>query len=193
MIKPGEKGKNRSRLNFFLGLLARRDIIFGGLFHTSKRSGEINTGQVNLPDNSPEPTPAVAEELTISEATETKQDAAMQDYYQLQNQLLMFTLAITAIVFMSTWWAYSLNVALNYSLGAIVGVVYLRMLARDVENMSGAKQPLLSGRLALFVGLIIVATQWNQLQIVPIFLGFLTYKAAIVVYVLRTTLLPESK
>jgi ATP synthase protein I len=147
---------------------------------------------VNLPDTSPEPTPAVSQELTNSEAPENKQDAAMQDYYQLQNQLLIVTLAITAIVFMSTWWAYSLNVALNYLIGAIVGVVYLRMLARDVENISGANQPLLSGRLALFVGLIIVATQWNQLQILPIFLGFLTYKAAIVVYVLRTTLLPES-
>jgi ATP synthase protein I len=67
------------------------------------------------------------------------------------------------------------------------------MLARDVEKMSGSKQPLISGRLALFVGLIIVATQWNQLQILPIFLGFLTYKAAIIVYVLRTNLLPESK
>lgn len=148
---------------------------------------------MNLPDNSPELTPAVSQELTNSESTENKQDAAMQDYYQLQNQLLIVTSAITAIVFMSTWWAYSLNVALNYLIGAITGVVYLRMLARDVENMSSAKQPLISGRLALFVGLIIVATQWNQLQILPIFLGFLTYKAAIIVYVLRTTLLPESK
>jgi ATP synthase protein I len=147
---------------------------------------------VNLPDNSPELTPAGSPELTKSEPPENKQDAAMQEYYQLQQQLLILTSAIAAIVFLSTWWAYSLNVALNYLLGAIVGVVYLRMLARDVENMSRAKQPLISGRLALFVGLIIFATQWNQLQILPIFLGFLTYKAAIVVYVLRTTLLPES-
>lgn len=147
---------------------------------------------MNLPDKSPEQTPAVAEKLTIGESPEKKQNAAMQDYYQLQNQLLLVTLAMTAIIFMSTWWAYSLNMALNYSIGAIAGVVYLRMLARDVENMSRSKQPLISGRLALFVGLIIVATQWNQLQVLPIFLGFLTYKAAIVVYVLRTTILPES-
>jgi len=148
---------------------------------------------VNLPDNSPEPTPAAAEQLTTSEAADNQPYASMQDYYDLQNQLLLVTLAMTAIIFMSTWWVYSLNMAMNYAIGAITGVVYLRMLARDVESMSGPKQPLISGRLALFVGLIIVATQWNQLQILPIFLGFLTYKAAIVVYVLRTTLLPESK
>ncbi len=148
---------------------------------------------MNLPDNSPEPTPAAAEQLTTSEAAEKKPNAAMQDYYELQNQLLLVTLAMTAIIFMSTWWAYSLNMAMNYAIGALTGMVYLRMLARDVEKMSGSKQPLISGRLGLFVGLIIVATQWHQLQILPIFLGFLTYKAAIIVYVLRTTLLPESK
>jgi ATP synthase protein I len=148
---------------------------------------------VNLPDNSPEQTPAVTEDLTIRESAENRPYASLQDYYELQKQLLLVTLAMTAIIFMSTWWAYSLNMAMNYAIGAITGVVYLRMLARDVEKMSGSKQPLISGRLALFVGLIIVATQWNQLQILPIFLGFLTYKAAIIVYVLRTNLLPESK
>ncbi len=148
---------------------------------------------MNLPDNSPEPTPAVTEDLTIRKSPENRPNASLQDYYELQNQLLLVTLAMTAIIFMSTWWAYSLNMAMNYAIGALTGMVYLRMLARDVEKMSGSKQPLISGRLALFVGLIIVATQWHQLQILPIFLGFLTYKAAIIVYVLRTTLLPESK
>ncbi len=148
---------------------------------------------MNLPDNSPEPTPTVTEDLTIRKSPENRPNASLQDYYELQNQLLLVTLAMTAIIFMSTWWAYSLNMAMNYAIGALTGMVYLRMLARDVEKMSGSKQPLISGRLALFVGLIIVATQWHQLQILPIFLGFLTYKAAIIVYVLRTTLLPESK
>jgi ATP synthase protein I len=148
---------------------------------------------VNLSDKSPEQTPALTEELILSESTENKQNASMQDYYQLQNQLLLLTLAMTPIIFMLSWWAYSLNIALNYVIGAIAGVVYLKMLARHVENVMGSKQSLISGRIALFVGLIIVATQVNQLQIMPIFLGFLTYKAAIVVYVLRTTFLPKSK
>jgi len=148
---------------------------------------------VNLPDNSPEPTLAAAEQLTTSEAADNQPNAAMQDYYDLQNQLLLVTLAMTAIIFMSTWWGYSLSTALNYLIGAIAGVVYLRLLARDVGKINGAAPPLISGRLGLFVGLMILATQLNQLQIIPIFLGFLTYKAAIIVYVLRTTLLPESK
>lgn len=148
---------------------------------------------MNLPDNSPNQTPAQSEPITVSESSETQHNASMQDYYELQNQLILVTLSMTAFIFLSTWWAYSLNVALNYLLGAITGVVYLRLLAKDVAKMSGSKQPLISGRLAVFIGLIVFATQWNQLQIIPIFLGFLTYKAAIIVYVMRTTLLPESK
>ena len=111
----------------------------------------------------------------------------MEDYYQLKRQLLVITSVIVAIVFGSTWFTYSLNVALSYLIGACVGVVYLGLLAREVERLGNQKQRVGSSRLALFIGLIVLATQWQQLQIVPIFLGFITYKAAIIFYVIQTT------
>ena len=110
----------------------------------------------------------------------------MQDFYQLQQEWLLVTLLLTGIIFISVWVVYSLNIALNYLLGACTGVVYLKMLARDVARLGRQKKHLSKTRLALFIGLIVVATQWQQLQIVPIFLGFLTYKAALMVYMVRT-------
>ncbi|MBD2260178.1 ATP synthase subunit I [Pseudanabaena sp. FACHB-2040] len=115
----------------------------------------------------------------------------MGEYFRLQQNLLICTLVFTIIIFFSVWGFYSLDIALNYLIGACTGVVYLRMLAKNVADLGRGRQKIGSGRLALFIGLILVATQWNQLQVMPVFLGFLTYKAALIAYTLWTSVLPE--
>lgn len=130
---------------------------------------------------------------TEAASVPSEPDPSINEYYGLQKELFVTTLTMTGVVFVSVWIFYSLNLAINYAIGASVGVVYLRMLAKDVEALGRKKQTLSKTRMALFVGLIIVATQWNQLKLIPIFLGFLTYKASLIVYVLRTTFLPSSE
>jgi ATP synthase protein I len=63
----------------------------------------------------------------------------MQEFYKLQEDLLKITLLVSGIVFVSVWIVYSLNIALNYLIGACTGVVYLRMLARDVAQLGREK------------------------------------------------------
>ncbi|MEG4284565.1 ATP synthase subunit I [Microcoleus sp. A006_D1] len=148
---------------------------------------------MNTQNTPTEPTP-VTEDIpqagTVSTVSTVSSETSnpMQDFYSLQQELLAYTLAFTAIIFISVWIFYSLNIALNYLLGASTGVVYLKMLARDVERIGSENQRISKTRLGLFFAVMIVGTQWNQLQILPIFLGFLTYKAALMVYVIRSAL-----
>ena len=137
--------------------------------------------------------PADCSDQTPESVTPSESDAEnpMVEYYRLQQNLLICTLGFTAIIFGFTWGFYSLNIALNYLIGACTGVVYLRLLAKNVADLGRTKGKLGSGRLAIVVGVILVAIKWQQLEIVPVFLGFLTYKAAVIAYTLWTAVLPE--
>lgn len=145
-----------------------------------------------MSNNQLEPTPT-GEESQSSIDESAIVGNSMTEYYQLKQRLLLVTLGLTAFIFASVWITYTLSTALNYMIGACVGIVYLGMLAREVEKIGSNKKGVGSTRLALIAGVIIVATQQQQLQIVPIFLGFLTYKAAIILYVVQTTLMPAEK
>jgi ATP synthase protein I len=117
----------------------------------------------------------------------------MQEYSQLKQNLLLVTIAFTGIIFVCVWFFYSLNIALNYLIGACTGMVYLRMLAKDVEQLGRQKDSLSKARFALFIGLIVVASRWDQLQIIPVFLGFLSYKATLIVYMVQSLMPPDPR
>jgi ATP synthase protein I len=108
--------------------------------------------------------------------------AATDDYEDLKIKLFTFTLILSGLIFVGVAAVYGLQIALNYLLGACTGVVYLKMLAKSVDQLGSQTKRLGYSRLGVFIILIIVSTRLEQLQILPIFLGFLTYKAAILVY-----------
>lgn len=130
----------------------------------------------------------VSDPAPVSPTIAPEADASMGEYYRLQQTLVVITLAFSAIAFASVWLTYSLATALNYLIGACSGVIYLRMLAKSVARLGRQSRGLSSGRLALVVLLLLVASQWNQLDLLPVFLGFLTYKAAVIAYMLWTVI-----
>ncbi|HBW30819.1 ATP synthase subunit I [Anabaena sp. FACHB-709] len=138
------------------------------------------------------PTPTTRQDTQPGFEDAEPANSSMQEFYQLYQELVLITLVLTGVVFISVWIFYSLNIALNYLLGACTGVVYLRMLAKDVERLGREKQSLSKTRLALLMALILLASRWNQLQIMPIFLGFLTYKATLIIYVVRVAFISDS-
>jgi ATP synthase protein I len=164
-------------------LLPLHDIISGGLPFSTLSSQPVNPA--NLPIQAPSPN---AESVTTESESS---NPSMDEYYQLRQELLVITLVLMAIAFGPIWWFYSIKVALNYLVGACTGVVYLKLLARNVERLGTREQKVGKSQLAVFIGVMIFATQWEQLEVLPIFLGFLTYKAAILVYTLKIVAKPQ--
>lgn len=138
-----------------------------------------------MSEQSLEQTNLNSEVLPVGNTEECPLSNSMEEFYQLEKTLTIVTLIISTLVFFPIWLLYSLNIALNSLLGAIVGVIYLRLLAKDVERLGQQSGRLGIKGLALFGGLIIVASQWQQLHILPVFFGFLTYKLAILLYMLK--------
>ena len=141
---------------------------------------------MNSTDETPQTTELVGEETIHEQSTVVKSsENSMGEYQQLKQELYLITLAVTALVFSAVVYFYGWKIAGNYLLGAITGVVYLRLLARDVDRLGTETMKLSFNRQALVIVLMLVAAKWNQLQILPVFLGFLTYKAALLVYLVR--------
>lgn len=136
--------------------------------------------------------PVIDPQTPTGETVSTSVDP-MKDYYQLQRTLLLLSLSLTGIIFICVWIAYSLDMALNYLVGAFVGIVYLKLLAGDVAQVGSVNKRMGTRGMGLFVVLIVVASQWQKLHILPVFLGFLTYKVAIIAYMLQSVFSPEAK
>jgi ATP synthase protein I len=130
----------------------------------------------------------VLEPVTVesSESSDSLADSSMVEYYQLRSELLVTTVAVMAIAFPSVWYFYNLNIALNYLLGAMTGLVYLGLLARNVERLGQGSGSGGKSQVAVFVGVIIITAKLHQLHVLPVFLGFLTFKVALLIYTLRT-------
>lgn len=140
---------------------------------------------MNSTDETSQLTELVDEATTLEESSVKSSDNSMGEYQQLKQELFLTTLAIAAVAFPTVVYFYGLRIAGNYLLGAVAGVVYLRLLARDVDRLGTETMKLSFNRQALVIVLMLVAAKWNQLQILPVFLGFLTYKAASIVYLVR--------
>jgi ATP synthase protein I len=135
-----------------------------------------------------DPTLLVATEVVSEEnadqLAEVDNSKAMEDYYALIRELLVTTLVLMGIIFPAVWFRYGVSVASNYLLGAFTGLLYLRLLGKNVEKL-GQSASVGKSQVAVLVGVLIAATRIEQLSVLPIFLGFLTFKAGIFVYTLR--------
>lgn len=129
-------------------------------------------------------------ELTPDQAVDSPAPPP-SEFRQTQDWLLLATLGLSLGIALVVALTYTPGIAANYLIGAIGGVVYLRMLGRSVSRLGKGSDRLGVTRLAVFVGLILLATQMDSLQVLPIFFGFVSYKLTLLVYLLQLLTRPS--
>ena len=118
---------------------------------------------------------------TVVATSSTSVTDGMEEYNRLKVKLLVLTLASGVIISLAVWAWYGWNIALSYAVGAMVGTAYFRMLTKGVDRLGSESNRLGFSRLGLFVLLMAIAAKSDQLEILPAFLGFMTYKVAVLV------------
>jgi ATP synthase protein I len=88
--------------------------------------------------------------------------------------------SITALVF-------SLHTAASLLVGALGGVLYLRLLARSVGKLGNGSKKVGKTQLLVPVVLVLAGARIPQLDLLPALLGFLLYKPALILQAFSET------
>ncbi|MDP6171613.1 MAG: ATP synthase [Prochlorococcaceae cyanobacterium ETNP2_MAG_10] len=106
------------------------------------------------------------------------------EYAQLQRRLILATLAVSAFAVSVTALVFDLHIASSLLVGAICGVLYLRLLARSVGKLGKASKSVSKIQLLVPVLLVLVVSRLPELELLPALFGFLLYKPAMILQVL---------
>ncbi|XP_028964317.2 protein CONSERVED ONLY IN THE GREEN LINEAGE 160, chloroplastic-like isoform X2 [Malus domestica] len=114
-----------------------------------------------------------------------------KQYFRLKKRLQFLTLGIGGVGLVSAYVSYSPEI--TASVGLLGSIVYMRMLGSSVDSMADGARGLLKGaigqpRLLVPVVLVMIFNRWNgivvpqygfmHLELIPMLVGFFTYKVA---------------
>ncbi|MFZ0407774.1 MAG: ATP synthase subunit I [Cyanobium sp.] len=134
-----------------------------------------------LPDASQGSSPGPGPQQGSEHGLASGSDNGMDGYLRLQRRLILATLAATALAVPLTALCFDLPTAGSLLIGALAGLLYIRLLARSVSRLGGDRRSVGKVQLLVPVVLVLAAARIPQLEIVPALLGFLLYKPALIV------------
>ena len=108
----------------------------------------------------------------------------MDDFLRLQRRLLTITLCLAAGAVPITALVFDRTAALSLAIGAMGALLYLRLLARSVSRLGENSRSVGKVQLLVPIVLVLAASRLPQLSILPVFLGFLLYKPAVIIQAL---------
>ncbi|KAG1663822.1 hypothetical protein FOA52_013387 [Chlamydomonas sp. UWO 241] len=166
-------------------------------FSAQEPMSRLNAEKLNrFNRNRAPPMTTVASRRSEDEEERARLVAEENAKYEAQKRdFLLYTLALTAVGTATTYVAYSQDVSASYIVGALGGYAYLRLLGKSVDAVASQSAEGASGgissqaRLLIPLILILVYNRFNllyaeqagiTLQLLPMLVGFFTYKAAVI-------------
>jgi len=115
------------------------------------------------------------------EASENFSEEGKIEYTQLQLRIFRMTLIFTAFAVIAIGILIDFQAAMSLLVGALAGILYLRLLARGIGKLGKDSMSPSKIQLLVPVVLVISASRFSQLELLPALLGFLLYKISLIV------------
>tara|TARA_Y100000589_G_scaffold323299_1_gene357621 strand:- start:2684 stop:3148 length:465 start_codon:yes stop_codon:yes gene_type:complete len=107
------------------------------------------------------------------------------DFLILQLKIISLTFAVSIVLSLSTSLFVSRIFGLSIFIGSVVGIFYLRLLAKSIWNLGKTSSGVSKVQLLLPVCLFIFASKNEFVEILPAVIGFFLYKPALIFYFSR--------
>ena len=107
------------------------------------------------------------------------------DYFKLQLAIFSLTFLFSLVITVLTCIFVSLKFGLSIFIGSIVGIFYLRLLAKSIGNLGKSSSGVSKLQLLLPVCLFIFASKNELIEILPAIIGFFLYKPSLFFYFSR--------
>jgi hypothetical protein len=113
------------------------------------------------------------------EAQLAERERSLAQYQSLRAKLLSDTVFVGVLGVCAGWALGDPATAASVALGVAGSIAYVVLLARGIDRLAGTGDPLAPARVAVLALLVIGAAKHREtFQVVPVMLGFLSYKIA---------------
>jgi ATP synthase protein I len=137
-----------------------------------------------LSSSSAEPEASISTEAA---SATTPPGNGMDQFHSLQRRLFLFTGLAAALAVPAAALLFGTGAAASLLIGALAGLLYLRLLARSVSRLGGQSRSIGKAQLLVPLVLLLAAARLPQLEILPALVGFLLYKPAVLAQAIGET------
>ena len=103
------------------------------------------------------------------------------EYLLLQLRIFRINLVVTAFAAVVSILFVDLNAAISLLLGACSGIIYLRLLAKNIGSLGKSSSSVGKVQLIVPAALVLVVAKVPDLHLLPSLVGFLLYKPSLII------------